>query len=88
MTDTSPTRTAALWTLAAVAATANLVTSLAHAGLAANLTTGLITLAALTTLGAATSGGGGSAPDLRRAGFQVELTASAHPGRRGPFRLT
>ncbi|MDT6985202.1 hypothetical protein ACFSUJ_15690 [Streptomyces lusitanus] len=50
--ETSATRTAALWTLAAVAATANLVTSLAHEGLAANLTTGLITLAALTTLGA------------------------------------
>ncbi|MFZ4154501.1 hypothetical protein [Streptomyces pseudogriseolus] len=50
--DTSRTHTAALWALAAVAATANLVTSLAHAGLAANLTTGLITLAALTTLGA------------------------------------
>ncbi|KEG41455.1 hypothetical protein [Streptomyces griseorubens] len=49
--DNSATHTA-LWALVAVSGVANLVSSIAQAPLVVNLATGLVTLAALTTLGA------------------------------------
>ncbi|MFI1958559.1 hypothetical protein ACH46L_12025 [Streptomyces althioticus] len=49
--DNSATHTA-LWALVAVSGVANLVSSVAQAPLVVNLATGLVTLAALTTLGA------------------------------------
>ncbi|NEC50832.1 hypothetical protein G3I18_19995 [Actinospica acidiphila] len=49
--DNSVTHTA-LWALVAVSGVANLVSSVAQAPLVVNLATGLVTLAALTTLGA------------------------------------
>ncbi|MFF8544070.1 hypothetical protein ACF060_27655 [Streptomyces werraensis] len=48
---TSATHTA-LWALVAVSGVANLVSSVAQAPLVVNLATGLVTLAALTALGA------------------------------------
>ncbi|MDN3266297.1 hypothetical protein [Streptomyces sp. MA15] len=48
--DNSATRTT-LWALVAVSGVANVVTSVAQAPLVVNLTTGLVTLAALTALG-------------------------------------
>ncbi|MEV5154740.1 hypothetical protein AB0K81_22860 [Streptomyces werraensis] len=49
--DTSATHTA-LWSVVAVSGVANLVASVAQAPLVVNLATGLVTLAALTALGA------------------------------------
>ncbi|MFH9852652.1 hypothetical protein ACH4NV_02120 [Streptomyces althioticus] len=49
--DNSATHTA-LWALVAVSGVANLVSSVAQTPLVVNLATGLVTLAALTTLGA------------------------------------
>ncbi|MCI3153545.1 hypothetical protein ELQ39_17675 [Streptomyces sp. GB4-14] len=48
---TSATHTA-LWSVVAVSGVANLVASVAQAPLVVNLATGLVTLAALTALGA------------------------------------